>query len=43
MHKVFDGFGEGVAASYQNPSPFARGKDNGFRASLRPDIILRKH
>ena len=42
LYKLFDVFGGGTTASYQNKHLFAKGCDNGFRVNLRPDIVLRK-
>lgn len=42
LFKLFDAFGEGTTAAYQNSRSFARGQDNDFRVTIRPDIILRK-
>ena len=40
LYKLFNAFGEGTTASYQNIHRFARGYDNDYRVTLRPDIIL---
>ena len=42
LYKLFDAFGEGTTATYQNTHPFARGYGNDFRVNLRPDIILKE-
>ena len=39
VFKLFDSFDD-MYASYQNSNNFARGIDNDFRMSIRPDIIL---
>ena len=42
LYKLFNAFGEGTTASYQNQNIhcFARGCDNDYHVTLRPDIIL---
>jgi McrBC 5-methylcytosine restriction system component len=42
LFKLFDSWGEGTVASYQNAHNFAQGYDNDFRVKIRPDIILSK-
>lgn len=42
LYKLFDAFGNGTSASYQNTHTFALGQSNNFKAFLRPDVILRK-
>ncbi|NMA65184.1 MAG: hypothetical protein GX957_02945 [Clostridiaceae bacterium] len=42
LYRLFDAFGDGISTSYQNTRIFARGIDNDFRRTIRPDIILSK-
>jgi 5-methylcytosine-specific restriction enzyme subunit McrC len=42
LYKLFDVFGDGTTASYQNTHSFAQGVNNDFRMTIHPDIILHK-
>jgi len=42
LYKLFDAFGDGMSASYQNTRLFARSQSNDFHVTLRPDIVLRQ-